>query len=84
MGIPEEFWPLFIEKVKEEAAIYSPVSVNRLYAFMVARFPSNQVETILNRAAERGIIEVRVIEHKRGQRTATERNRFVELKENLK
>jgi hypothetical protein len=74
MDIPEEFWSEFTDRLRKEAAMYSPVAINRLYPFLVSRFPNNMVEKVLSGAVARGIIAIRI----------NDKSRFLELKEKAK
>lgn len=77
--IPEEFWPLFIEKIRSLAEVYNPVSIPRLYPFIVSHLSSDRVEQILNRASEKGIIAIEWIEFQRGPGNI-EKQRMITLK----
>lgn len=58
--IPDSFWPEFEQELRNLAAVYNPVSIARLYPFMVSRLHGNMVETIIGQAQARGLISIDV------------------------
>jgi hypothetical protein len=52
----DEFMPLLRERVKAEAAIYSPVSLHRLYPFLVSHFNGSRIAEIMQEAVNRGVV----------------------------
>lgn len=56
--IPDTFWPLFLNKLRVLGEVYNPVTVNRMYPFIVSHLPAKMTEHVLMRAIERGLISV--------------------------
>lgn len=77
-AIPDEFWPAFENRLRELAAVWSPIAVGRLYPFLVSWLPAKMVEVALMRAVERGLLSIELVEIPRG-RAPPEKVRFVKL-----
>lgn len=76
--IPEDFWPQFVNRLRELAAIYNPVTLPRIYPFIVSRLPAQMSEKVILSAASRGLIAVNVVEFNRGH-GEPEKVRVIEL-----
>lgn len=55
---PPHFWRDFCHKLEELGQVYEPVTLHRLYPFLVSRLPAKYIEMVLADAARRGLIAV--------------------------
>jgi hypothetical protein len=55
---PPHFWRDFCHKLEELGKVYEPVTLHRLYPFLVSRLPAKYIEMVLVDAQRRGLIAV--------------------------
>jgi hypothetical protein len=67
MIITDEFMELLREEVHKLSTVYSPVSLFRLYPFLVSHFPARMAEGIMIEAERRGIVGLVIIKYQYGK-----------------
>lgn len=56
--LPNGFWSLFMNMLNSKASTYSPVTLNRVYPFLVSHVHSSLIQNVLVQGAELGLFTI--------------------------